>query len=38
LQDLETAKAELSQARQALEDLEEDARKSGIPAGWLREP
>jgi len=38
LQDLETAKAELSQARQALEDLEEDARKSGIPPGWLREP
>jgi hypothetical protein len=38
LQDLETATAELSQARQALEDLEEDARKSGIPAGWLREP
>jgi len=38
LQDLETAKAELSQARQALEDLEEDARKNGIPPGWLREP
>ena len=38
LQDLETAKAELSQARQALEDLEEDARKQGIPPGWLREP
>lgn len=38
LQDLETAKAELSQARQALEDLEEDARKNGVPPGWLREP
>ena len=38
LQDLETAKTELSQARQALEDLEEDARKNGVPPGWLREP
>ena len=38
LQDLETAKAELSQAQQALEALEEDARKNGIPPGWLREP
>jgi hypothetical protein len=38
LQDLETAKAELAKARQALEDLEENARKNGIPPGWLREP
>ena len=38
LSDLEVAKAELAQARQALEDLEEDARKNGIPPGWLREP
>jgi hypothetical protein len=38
MSDLEVAKAELAQARQALEDLEEDARKNGIPPGWLREP
>lgn len=36
--DLEVAKEELAQARQALEDLEEDARKAGVPPGWLREP
>ena len=36
--DLEVAKTEVAQARQALEDLEEEARKSGIPPGWLREP
>lgn len=38
MQDLETAKTELSEARQALEALEEDARKNGVPPGWLREP
>lgn len=36
--DLEVAKDELAQARQALEDLEESARKAGVPPGWLREP
>ena len=36
--DLEAAKDELAKARQALEDLEEEARKSGVPPGWLREP
>ena len=38
LQELETAKAELAKARQDLEDLEEEARRSGVPPGWLREP
>jgi hypothetical protein len=36
--DLETAKDELAKARQAKDDLEEEARKSGVPPGWLREP
>jgi hypothetical protein len=38
LADLETAKEELAQARQGVEDLEEEARKAGVPPGWLREP
>ena len=38
LAELETAKDELAKARQALEDLEEQARKAGVPPGWLREP
>ena len=38
LAELETAKGELAQARQAQEDLEEKARKAGVPPGWLREP
>ena len=38
MQDLDTAKAELAKAQQDLESLEEDARKQGIPPGWLREP
>jgi hypothetical protein len=36
--DLEVAKEELEQARQGLESLEEEARKAGVPPGWLREP
>ena len=36
--DLEVAKDELAQAQQALETLEEEARKAGVPPGWLREP
>jgi hypothetical protein len=38
MQELETANAELAAARQGLEDLEEEARKNGVPPGWLREP
>jgi len=38
LADLETAKDELAKARQVLADLEEQARKAGVPPGWLREP
>ena len=37
-QELETAKGELAKAQQDLESLEEEARKSGVPPGWLREP
>jgi hypothetical protein len=36
--DLDAVKDELAQARQGLEDLEESARKAGVPPGWLREP
>ena len=35
--DLERAKADVERARQALTDLEEDARRKSIPPGWLRE-
>jgi hypothetical protein len=36
--ELEAAKDELARARQALEDLQEAARKEGVPAGWLDAP
>ena len=35
--ELEAAKDELAKARQALQDLEEAARKAGVPPGWLDE-
>lgn len=34
--DLAKARADLEAARKALEDLSEDARRSGAPPGWLR--
>ena len=34
---LESAKAALETSRQALADLEEEARRKGIPPGWLLE-
>jgi hypothetical protein len=34
---LEAARAQLVVARQALEDLEAEARKAGVPYGWLEE-
>lgn len=34
---LDAARAEVAAARQALSDLEEEARRSSIPPGWLRE-
>jgi hypothetical protein len=37
LADLERAKADVERAKQALTDLEEDARRKSIPPGWLRE-
>jgi DNA repair exonuclease SbcCD ATPase subunit len=36
--ELEAAELELKQARDELEDFDEDARKKGVPPGWLREP
>jgi hypothetical protein len=37
-EELEAAKKELAEARAALEAVEQDARRRGVPAGWLREP
>jgi hypothetical protein len=34
--ELDDAKAALAAAQKALEDFEEEARKAGVPAGWLR--
>lgn len=36
--ELDKAKEALSKAQKALEDLEDEARRQGIPPGWLREP
>jgi hypothetical protein len=35
---LAAARAALERARQALEDLQEEARRAGVPPGWVREP
>lgn len=35
-EDLEEAEAELDAARKALEDLRREARRAGVPPGWLR--
>lgn len=37
-EDLRKARLELDAAQNAVTDLEEEARKAGVPAGWLREP
>jgi chromosome segregation ATPase len=34
--ELESVRAGLERSRQALADLEEEARRNGIPPGWLR--
>ena len=34
---LEEARAQVALARQALSDLEDEARRAAIPPGWLRE-
>jgi hypothetical protein len=34
--ELETAKAAAAAARQAVTDFEEEARRAGVPPGWLR--
>ena len=33
---VETAKQELSDARKAQADLEDEARRAGVPPGWIR--
>jgi hypothetical protein len=37
-EELAAAELELKQARDELADFDEDARKRGVPPGWLREP
>jgi hypothetical protein len=37
-EDLAAAEAAQADARKAVEDLEEEARRKGVPPGWLREP
>lgn len=37
MEQLEAARAEVVAARQALSDLEDEARRASIPPGWLRE-
>jgi hypothetical protein len=34
---LEAARAKVTAARQRLDELEEEARRAGVPPGWLRE-
>lgn len=37
IQELEAAKGRAADLRKALDDLEEEARRKGVPPGWLRE-
>ena len=36
MEQLQEARQQLAAARQALEDFEEEARRAGVPPGWLR--
>ena len=36
LDELERVKKELQQHTKALADIQEEGRKAGVPAGWLR--
>jgi hypothetical protein len=38
MSELEAARKELAAAKVAQEELEQEARRLGVPAGWLREP
>jgi hypothetical protein len=38
IEQLEALKKELAEAEKGLEDLGEDARRAGVPSGWVREP
>jgi predicted nucleic acid-binding Zn-ribbon protein len=35
---LDAARSELEASRKALENLQEEARRAGVPPGWVREP
>jgi hypothetical protein len=37
-QELEEAKLQLERAEDAFQELEEEARRKGVPPGWVREP
>ena len=36
LADLDSLNKEIADGRKAITDLQEEARRSGVPAGWLR--
>jgi hypothetical protein len=36
MEQLQQVKQELAAARKALDDFEEEARRAGVPPGWLR--
>ena len=36
LQDLERVKADVELSKKQIADIEEEARKAGVPPGWLR--
>lgn len=36
-EEIEVAKKQVEESKQALENLEEEARKAGVPPGWVRE-
>lgn len=38
MEDLEAARQDLAKAQKVHEDLLEEARRTGVPAGWVREP
>ena len=38
IEQLEALKKELADAQKGVQDFEEDARRAGVPPGWLREP
>ena len=36
LEEIERVKAQIEQSKKQIADIEEEARKAGVPPGWLR--